>query len=803
MKSLFFSLLCFFVCQMGISQSTYILKGAILNQKNKPIENVHISIKNTNIGTVTNTKGAFEIESTELKITLLVSTANFKKKEIKVTLHKNKETFVKIQLNGTTHHLEEVVINSNKSGIESTFRATQEKHKSIAGGTNVVSMKRLESQRSFTLKDALQQQPGVIIQEFFGANDQPRLNIRGSGIQSNPQRRGVELLQNGITTNFSDGSYIIAGLEPQTANHIEVFRGANALKYGSATLGGAINLISKNGYTATPLNVKIEGGSFNYFGGNISTGFAKDNNDLYVALSYGNSKGFRQHNTSSKMNALLNFGRKFNDDFESRVYINYTNLKFDIPGPVTQKQLENDSKQISKGVNPPISLGPNVVRDKPGRASSIFRISNKLVYKLDENNHFNLGLQYQYSDDKFMYPAAVGVRDSKSNDFYATLSFDSKTEKNNFSVGIMSSTGHMNRRYFVNIEGAKGKEYATNKLVAINITFYAEDIYKFTDRLSGVASVQLSRNYRDNTDNFENPVARPFYNFKTKTYGTFASKNTSLNQSYYGISPKIGVIYTVADKQLFFNVSRSYEPPTFDELLVQSKGNPNKSPELVKSVKLDAQTATTVEIGTRGAFKKINWDVSFYNSWVKNEILTTTDLFGISGSTRNSPDQTIHQGVEFGADAVLLSNIFSQDNDQLKWNTVYNYSRFYFDGGIYKNKQIAGVPRHHIASSLVYTYNGFFTELNTEWIPEDTPTDHQNTVFQKAYQLFGARVGFQENKWGIFVEGRNLTNIEYASSYLIRDVVINPPPAALTPKNVTTFIPGTGVNFSIGINYKL
>ena len=60
----------------------------------------------------------------------------------------------------------------------------------IAGSTSLVEIK-ADNQHLATMKDALRLQPGVIIQDMFGGNDQPRLNIRGSGIQSNPQRRGV------------------------------------------------------------------------------------------------------------------------------------------------------------------------------------------------------------------------------------------------------------------------------------------------------------------------------------------------------------------------------------------------------------------------------------------------------------------------------------------------------------------------------------------------------------------------------------------------------------------------------------
>ena len=679
------------------------------------------------------------------------------------------------------------------------------KHKAIPGGTNIISMKGLNTQRSLTLKDALQLQPGVMIQEFFGANDQPRLNIRGSGIQSNPQRRGINLLQDGISTNFSDGSYIIGILEPRAANYIEVFRGANALKYGAASLGGAINLVSKNGYNASPMELKLEGGSFDYFGGSLSSGLVFGKNDIYTSISYNNAKGFREHNTSSRFNALMNIGRKFSDKFESRLYVNYTNLKFDIPGPLTQAQLDENPEQISTGINPPKSIGPNVVRDKPGRASDVFRIANKSVYQINSNNKFTFSLQYQYGDDTFIFPMAVGIRHSISNDLGFDATFNTKSQKNSLSIGFNASTGNTQREYFVNLKGEKGKQYAANKLTATNFVFYAEDVYKLTSKLSGIASVQLSSNTRNNKEDFVTPTTRPFFNFATQSYGTFASSDSSLDQNYFGFNPKIGLIYNLKNQQqVFFNVSRSYEPSTFDELINQSKGNPNKSPEEFKAVKLDEQTGTTIELGTRGSYKRVNWDISLYHSLVKNEILTTTDLFGISGTTRNSPDQTIHQGLELGFGAILFKNIFSKNNDEINFKGVYNYSNFYFGEGIYKDKQLAGIPKHYIASSLEYKHpNGIFASVNTEWLPEDTPTDHQNTIFQKSYQLMGFRLGYNKRKWSVFVEGKNITNEKYASSYLIRDVVIDPPPPVLTPANVTTFIPGAGINFIVGLNYKL
>ena len=59
------------------------------------------------------------------------------------------------------------------------------------------------------------------------------------------------------------------------------------------------------------------------------------------------------------------------------------------------------------------------------------------------------------------------------------------------------------------------------------------------------------------------------------------------------------------------------------------------------------------------------------------------------------------------------------------------------------------------------------------------------------------------------MQGNNLTNKIYASSYLIRDKALVPPlknpqtkqPLPTTNKNFTAFIPGVERNFVAGINF--
>jgi len=195
------------------------------------------------------------------------------------------------------------------------------------------------------------------------------------------------------------------------------------------------------------------------------------------------------------------------------------------------------------------------------------------------------------------------------------------------------------------------------------------------------------------------------------------------------------------------------------------------------------------------------WNVSAYYSWVTDEIFTISDRFmSINGITVNTPYGTVHRGTEVGVQSTFLKGNFGAFTAFVN----YSYSDFFFDGGDYKGNQIAGIPKHYVYGALDYHHPvGFFAEVNVESLPEKTPIDHANTYYQEGYTLLGAKVGFKKGRWTFFVQGNNLADTVYASSYLVQDRM-TPPPAQFrgaTTDDKTVFIPGVGRNFVGGLNY--
>lgn len=709
-------------------------------------------------------------------------------------------------------NLKEVNVLAPRQLTQPTVAQALNEQRLIAGSTSLVQMSSLR-QRLSTLKDALAMQPGVIIQEFFGLNDQPRLNIRGSGIQSNPQRRGVYLLQDGIPVNFADGSYIIGVMDPMTAHFVEVFKGANALNFGASTLGGAINFVSPTANKKHGANmlVKAEGGSYGYRAVAASMGYRWQTSDAHISTSYSAQDGHRLYNHNTRWSIAANYGlQNLNGHVENRTYLHFTWLKFQFPGPLNMQQLMDNPKQVNAGVDLPFSMGPNVLRDKPRRFARMIRVANRTGIRFNANSDLVAAVYYQYADDQFVFPITISIPHSYHHDGGLTLNYRLTTGKHNLRAGLVASAGQIDRRTYINKDGLESFMFAHDNLQARNLTLFAEDLIRLTSKLNFVADAQLVYNERNSSDRFPQPDLRPWYSHMSKKYRYFRSQSTTLNQHFSAFNPRIGLIYSPfkgQDVQLFGNLSRSYEPPTFDELVgTEVTTNINTSPKRLYAIALDKQTATTLELGSKGRTTRFSWNVAAYHSWVHNEILEVKDYVRGIKRTENYPT-TLHQGVEVGLNAVVADNPWGTNAGKLTLGGVYNFSDFRFSGGKYQGKRLAGIPQHYLNLSAEYEHScGLSIGAQVEWKPGETPIDHTNTMFQPAYHVWNVRAAYALGKnISLYVEMKNVANSRYASSYVISDEIHNPPIPFpnFSAKQMAFFIPAQPRCIFGGITWQM
>jgi len=134
----------------------------------------------------------------------------------------------------------------------------------VPGAFTVKTTDDMELGRASNFEDLLQRTAGVFLQSESGV-EASKISIRGSGITSEDEPLGVMFLLDGLNFNQGDGETILEDFDVASLTYAEVFRGADAFKYGALTLGGAINLVPFNGYNAAPFQVPLEGGSYGFF----------------------------------------------------------------------------------------------------------------------------------------------------------------------------------------------------------------------------------------------------------------------------------------------------------------------------------------------------------------------------------------------------------------------------------------------------------------------------------------------------------------------------------------------------------
>jgi iron complex outermembrane receptor protein len=643
-----------------------------------------------------------------------------------------------------------------------TAAASRADLEKTAGGVEVIDAERYLTGRASTVADTFALSAGVFAQPRFGS-DEARLSIRGSGLQRTFHGRGLRVLQDGVPINLADGGFDFQALDPLSASYINVWRGANALAYGSSTLGGAIDYVSRTGLTDPGFSARMEAGSFGYFRTRLAGGFTAGSGDLYVSVSEATQEGFRKHSDQDNQRLFANFGWQIADNVETRVYLSAINTDSELPGNLTKAEMELDPRQAAAA---------NILQDQH-RDFELFRVASKTTVTHD-NTSIDFTAAWTYKD---LNHPIYQVIDQKSNDALLGVTLTNTDElfgrEQRFRAGLLFMRGETDSSNYLNVGGHRGALVQQDDQTATNLEAFFESQLELGAGFTGILGAAASRNERDTRRVFgPTPV------------------NSSYDRTYDNLAPKIGVRWDAdeaKDVQVYANVSGSYEPPSFSESGTAVVAN-------------KAQDATTYEIGTRGTHGFVRWDASVYHAAIDDELLTVQlpapAPIGATGTI--NADKTIHQGVELAGEVDLLgSSWHDQAAHRLVFRSAWTYGDFRFDGDrTYGDNHIAGLPEHLIRGELMWENDcGWYAGPTFEWVPVKTFIDHRNTFSADPYALLGFKFGHRvEEGISWFVEGKNLTDERYAAT---TGVIEN---AGGTDQR--QFLPGDGRGVFAGIEYR-
>lgn len=635
-------------------------------------------------------------------------------------------------------------------------RTARDRIQRTPGGAAVVDADDYAEGRVSTLSDALGMATGVFVQPRFGA-EESRISIRGSGLQRTAHGRGLKLMQDGVPLNLADGSFDFQAVEALTARYVEVWRGANALQYGSSTLGGAVNFVSPNGYNADKARVRLEGGSHGYARALVSAGTVLGAVDLYVSSSLFQQDGFRDHARQDTRRNFANLGWQLGEKLETRFYLGSVSSDSELPGSLTKAQMQANPRQANAAA----------VSGDQHRDIDWTRLSNKTVYRPDAQQQLEF---FVYASDKKLHHPIPFVLDQRNRDQGLELRYVNEAplfdHANRFVVGLSASQGRTSEDRYANVGGASGARTDASTQTSRNTELYAENQWRVLPSLGLVAGLQAVQSSRKLVDR----------------YVPAGQASNSFTLDYDGFSPKLGVLYDLRPGvQLFANLSRGYEPPTFSELAGGTYPLPNP-----------AQRATTLELGSRGRLgPQLQWDVALYEARLENELLQTS-LNGGGADTTVAVPHTVHRGLELGLAGQAARGAIGQV--EWKLNALWNDFRFR-DDPTYGRRQLPGIPSAFARAQLGYRFNRGQTlvALTAEHAGRYA-VDFADTLHADAYTVWGLKAsGDLREGLSWFVEGRNLGDKTYASATGVVRVA--------TPASAQ-FLPGDGRAVYAGLDWR-
>ncbi len=579
------------------------------------------------------------------------------------------------------------------------------------GGTDIVEYSDYADKSLVSLRDALAFSPGVYTQPRYG--QEIRISIRGSGLSRGFHMRGLTLLQDGIPINLADDNGDFQELDPTFFDHLEVYRGANALRFGSGTLGGAINGVTPTGKTASGVYLRADAGSFSTYRGLVSAGTKVGAGDVWAAISSDSSDGDRDHAKRRSFRFHGNAGLEISDAVSTRFYASVNNINQELPGALTFQQ----------ALTTPRFANPAAILGDQARDIDSLRLQNRTRFdwgtvKLDVGAFLNA---------KSLYHPIFQVVDQESLDKGVFARADYEQGVLAFTLGSELRIGKTASKRFINVAGKRGAKTFEADQDSRSFNIYGELRVKPLERVTLIAGGIYADGYRR----------------QKELFNSFAGgvRDIKAEASFREFSPKFGLLWEPGtDIQIFANYSRSAELPGFIELA-----------QLSQFVPIKAQTAWTAEVGARGKRGMISWDIAAYRADISGELLQFSVNPNIPASTFNA-DKTRHQGIEAGLSLELAP--------WLRLRQVYQYSDFRFrDDAQYGNNRLPVVPAHVLRSELRIGTDSLHIAPNIEWIPKGAFADYRNTKRVSGYALMGISGGAKiSNTIDAFVDIRNITN---------------------------------------------
>ena len=561
-----------------------------------------------------------------------------------------------------------------------------------------------------SINDLLKYAAGVDVRQRGDMGVQTDISIRGGTFDQ------ITILLNGINICDPQTGHNAADfpVELSEIERIEVLEGPAGRVYGTSSLVGAINIVTR---TAKDSGAEVfaDGGSYGYFKGGAIVSHVKNGLSNQVSGSYSRSDGFSRSkagnlNADFKYARLFYQGRYENDQVDVRWHAGFTNKDYGANtfySTLSDEQFEHVRKYYTA-----------VQAETKGD-----------VY------HFKPSVYWNRSDDRFEFYR--GMPDKSPFNYHQTDVYG--VNLNNYIQTFLGKT-------------AFGAEFRNE---GVRSTSLGEPLNSPVKVPGADADFTLGLNRTNLSFHLEhNIVLRRF----TLSAGVIAVKNTG-NEMNFRFYPGVDASYQFArDWKVYASYNTSLRMPTFTELYYSVGGH--KADKYLKPEEMQA-----VEVGVKYLRPGIRGTLSLYRYHGTDMIDWIKDI----SQGDDAPWQSVNHAVinTMGAEASVFVDIRElMQRDAFVRSVNVSYSYIDQDKETTPNLQskyaLEYLRHKFVAQANFRIWKLFETNVSYRW--QDRMGNYQkgnSMVPYEPYSLVDARLSWNAPQYKIYVEGNNLLNKTY------------------------------------------
>ncbi|MEZ0574755.1 TonB-dependent receptor [Halodesulfovibrio aestuarii] len=593
----------------------------------------------------------------------------------------------------------------------------------------------------------------------------PNLFISNWGSRSNSFIfiRGIGAVNNDPAVGYyvDDVSYMNSGAFDSNLydiERIEVLRGPQGTLYGRNSLGGVINIVTKEPDNETHAGLTQRFGNYNLYETELYVRKPIINDKLFLGLS-GN---YQKHDGYSHNDYLDEDGDNLKS-LNGRAHLRW------MPSQDLDVILTVDGERIDDGAYPITRLSQ--VKNDPHRYShdtsgsderDSFGTSLRTKYDAEALTITSITSYRHYDDrvynDQDFMPIPMMTSKQNLHDSQVTQEFRFASPKDNGNwkwLGGLYGFYHERDDNLI-LDFAPGVMLPTVGVTSdtdsivdtMGTAVFGQATYTLFDKLDLTAGLRLD--YERSAIDYEN-----------KLNGMQATKfDDSVNNN--SLLPKFQIAYHLTDDVMTYaTISRGYRSGGFNTAFLKTSDRT-----------FDPEYSWNYELGAKTSWfnNRVNFNAAAFYITIEDQQVTTT-LPNANTVIRNA-GKSHNMGFELEGNAILFEGLTAEAN------FGYTYAEFtkYKDGSTdYKDNQAPFVPRYTYLGALQYR-RPLIKEFNYLWntgsldlfaraeVQGTGPFywDVANNLKQDPYEIFNFRVGFETEYFDIIAWCRNAFDKKYA-----------------------------------------